>query len=267
MFKLIKNTALVGLCCLAWSGAHAAISSSEEDAIRKILQCVEKIDDTLVISGCDLQVTNGLNNTQLTNGLGNLIIGYNSDASLDNERTGSHNLIVGENHSYRLSGSLITGAGNFALGQSVVVAGSNNKATGFRSVILGGVGHEANGWFSSILGGTGATTGNNARWSTVAGGQFNTANGFWSSVTGGHNNQANGDLSTITGGEDNRAEGPSSTIVGGKNNITGSDGRAAALLGGRDNQANGEASTIGGGQNRSVSGLDDYRAGYFFAGE
>ncbi|MCP3919120.1 MAG: hypothetical protein GY711_26555 [bacterium] len=63
---------------------------------------------TLRISNVNVQIVNGvgatngvpdLPNQTVTNGLGNLIVGYNELGNPDgDERTGSHNLIVGARH-------------------------------------------------------------------------------------------------------------------------------------------------------------------------
>lgn len=47
----------------------------------------------------NLQVINGEGATADTaNGLGNLIVGYNEDTDVPSDRSGSHNLVVGEDH-------------------------------------------------------------------------------------------------------------------------------------------------------------------------
>jgi len=52
-------------------------------------------DQTLLISGVNLQVVNGTGSTSAVNGLGNFIVGYNESDSLTTERGGSHNLVMG----------------------------------------------------------------------------------------------------------------------------------------------------------------------------
>src|SRR4029453_13096922 len=60
----------------------------------------------VVISGANLRIVNGLGATDTTNGVGNLIVGYNElrqpgacvPPPCINERTGSHNVVVGLAH-------------------------------------------------------------------------------------------------------------------------------------------------------------------------
>src|SRR5262245_48136418 len=52
----------------------------------------------VVITGANLRIVNGLGSTETTNGLGNLIIGYNelrNDPGSADVRTGSHNIVTG----------------------------------------------------------------------------------------------------------------------------------------------------------------------------
>ena len=58
---------------------------------------------TALFSGVNVQVVNGAGTTDTTNGLGNLIVGYNATPAglLDGMRDGSHNIIIGDGHEYR----------------------------------------------------------------------------------------------------------------------------------------------------------------------
>src|SRR4029434_14516 len=70
----------------------------------------------LVITGANLRIVNGLGTTDTTNGLGNLIVGYNElrnniccpPLPPDN-RTGSHNIVVGKQHNFSSFGGLVVG--------------------------------------------------------------------------------------------------------------------------------------------------------------
>src|SRR5262249_16965477 len=86
--------------------------SSEYRAIRKRLAALEyKLQyvsggpNEVVITGANLRIVNGLGSTETTNGLGNLIVGYNEErvppgctphgpAICEDIRTGSHNVVV-----------------------------------------------------------------------------------------------------------------------------------------------------------------------------
>ena len=269
---------------------------------------------TLLIEGLNVQIVNGLGATNgyapdpssvdpgltATNGLGNLIVGYNEmrQFGFDNDRTGSHSLIVGREHNYTRFGSLgagqrstLTGAysavsggqdntasgdyasvgggvQNFAIGQSAAVAGAAYScAIGMFSTVSGGAYNVASGSYSSVGGGeknvaSGAS-------STVSGGSFNEASGTVSAVAGGLASEAAGFASSVSGGEDNLASGSSSTVSAGQSNVAGPDGLGnlgeyAAVAGGRENRAHGNWSVVGGGYQREATGAYDWVAGTLF---
>ena len=66
----------------------------------------------LVVQGCNLHILNGMGSTSTKNGKGNLIIGYNEEESAARERDGSHNLVVGPEHSYSSYGGFVAGYQN-----------------------------------------------------------------------------------------------------------------------------------------------------------
>lgn len=106
-----------------------------------------------------------------SNGLGNLIIGYDErrpsavtflgvpepECSIGghkdraaceggegswalNHKTGSHNLVIGREHNYSRRGGLVAGVRNSITGfETVILGGSNNRAAGSQSAILGGI--------------------------------------------------------------------------------------------------------------------------------
>jgi hypothetical protein len=103
----------LGLFSLPLPSSTAQEESAEYRGMRKRLaaleyklQHVEDGADEVVITGANLRIVNGLGDTATTNGLGNLIMGYNEsrqefpDCSPTNPfcidtRTGSHNLVLG----------------------------------------------------------------------------------------------------------------------------------------------------------------------------
>ncbi|MEM7230626.1 MAG: SUMF1/EgtB/PvdO family nonheme iron enzyme [Planctomycetota bacterium] len=96
--------------------------------------------DTLRISGVNVQIVNGTNRTGASTGRGNLIVGYNElREGGDNDRRGSHNIVVGESNNY--------------VGYGGIVAGVNNEIRGRASTITGGAYNLAGGDLSSISGG------------------------------------------------------------------------------------------------------------------
>ena len=137
----------------------------------------------LIFHGANVHVESGSGVTVDKTGLGNLVVGYDSNsdlttgvpnacfdstATIDGARTGSHNFIVGDCHEFTASGGL--------------AAGFNNKVTAIFSSVNGGENNTASG-----------------RGSSVSGGGFNAASGSLSGVSGGENNTASGGFSSILG--------------------------------------------------------------------
>ena len=119
---------------------------------------VDDTSDTLTFSGANLYVNNGAGATASTNGYGNLVIGYNEDIYGPFARTGSHNLVVGPEHSWTSYGGLIAGYNNTVTGAySSVSGGYDNTASGNYSSVSGGIYNTASGYFSSVSGGNART--------------------------------------------------------------------------------------------------------------
>lgn len=117
---------------------------------------------TVRFTDVNVQIVDGSGNTfGDVNGRGNLIVGYNEN--LSDTRTGSHNLVVGDRHSYSSYGGL--------------VAGTNNTISGEWSSVSGGAGNTASGLYSSVSGGGVNTAGGDA--SSVSGGVSGSAPGTW----------------------------------------------------------------------------------------
>jgi|RhiMetdeSRZDD1v2_1073273.scaffolds.fasta_scaffold281263_1 hypothetical protein len=83
-------------------------------------------------SGQATNIINGLEATDTTNGLGNLIVGYNELRPLsDNVRTGSHNVVVGRQNNFSSFGGLVAGAFNEISGEFAAISGGRfNSAIG-----------------------------------------------------------------------------------------------------------------------------------------
>ncbi len=196
------------------------------------------VDDTahtVNISGANLQVTNGLDanpdnwlGQESTNGLGNLIIGYNELTGINNThiRTGSHNLVIGPDHSYSGYGNIIGGLSNTVNGKYSACIGSyeSHLDWGLTNVILGGRDSHMSGTDGSVLIGGEAnslgTDSTESRYSVVMGGRFNHIEaGYANVISGGISNktQLDQDNRTILGGVGNtQLGGYGSTIVGGR---------------------------------------------------
>jgi len=145
---------------------------------------------TVLFTGVNVQVENGSGSESTSNGLGNLIVGYN-DNSQGLARTGSHNLVVGDDNGWSSHGGL--------------VAGENNQITAP---------------FASVSGGSRNTA--NAADASVSGGFHNAAIGASASVSGGSQNTASGASAAVSGGALNIASGSGSSILGGFNETIGS---------------------------------------------
>jgi hypothetical protein len=171
----------------------------------------------VIFEGVNVHIRSGYGSTEppvpdQTNGLGNFIIGYNElstgTGSIPDERTGSHNLVIGGAHTYSSWGGL--------------VAGHNNRITGEVATVTGGLDNWADGDVSVISGGKENRTGPGTHYAyanTVCGGTGNESIGLASTVCGGIENTASGPQSTVSGGGNNTAEGGASSVSGGQFNV------------------------------------------------
>lgn len=170
---------------------------------------------TARFSGVNVQVVNGEGTTPTRNGVGNLIIGYNELPGLAqfcslgeyntnyttcvsnggtwaaNQRSGSHNLILGNRNGYTGFGGLVAGFNNIVNGiYASVSGGSANIASGDTAAVSGGLFNKASGGQA-----------------VVSGGESNTASGLRASVSGGNANTASGNGASVSGGTNRSATG------------------------------------------------------------
>ena len=190
------------------------------DAYIEKLQAYIEVDETsrptqptVRIVAANLQIVNGSNSTLLSNATGNLIIGYNEAESFaldtcsngawlteenctSNDfawgqfiRDGSHNVVIGPNHSYSRAGGLVLGFANVVNRDSASVsAGRLNSAAGSFSSISGGYLNRTPALVASIAGGANNfATGIGA---VASGGSANTASGNYATISGGNNKSA-----------------------------------------------------------------------------
>ncbi|MGA2225030.1 MAG: hypothetical protein ABSH41_11365 [Syntrophobacteraceae bacterium] len=162
----------------------------------------------VIFSGANVHIESGAgatnDNGSLT-GLGNLVIGYNEMVfNTSALRGGSHNLIVGPEHTYTSYGGL--------------VAGWYNAVTAAFTSVSGGEQNIASGGAASVCGGSGNLA--NGNYSSVSGGVSNTASGLYGSVSGGAGNIAYGMYGSVSGGAANTAVGEYASVSGGQNNAT-----------------------------------------------
>jgi hypothetical protein len=212
--------------------------------------------DEVVITGANLRLVNGLGATATTNGLGNLIVGYNEprlpvpelDFLPSDNRTGSHNIVVGEFHNFTSFGGLVVGQLNEISGEFASVGGGlANTASGRSASVSGGLGNTASGEVAA-----------------VSGGLANTASGEFASVSGGSTNIASNNLTWVSGGIGNTASGTNgASVSGGRFNTASGDG--SSVSGGNSNTASGSFSSVSGGSNRSAPGEFNWAAGPLFA--
>jgi trimeric autotransporter adhesin len=229
---------LVGLGLLTWALPSVTAQDSEKGlahrvaALETLLKPFSRKGNEVVITGANLRIVNGLGATDTTNGLGNLIVGYNEprqDPSIPPDvRTGSHNVVVGIGNNFSRFGGLVVGGSNEISGEfAAVLAGIFNTASGVGSSVSGGNTNTASAFSAS-----------------VSGGGQNVASGQLSSVSGGSANTASEFFASVSGGEQNLASGNSSSVSGGRRNIASS--RDASVSGGLDRRAEGEFDWVAG---------------------
>ena len=200
--------------------------------------------DDVVFTGCNVHVRNGQGSTPSSNSVGNLIIGYNESGEGSPARGGSHNVVIGPEHSYSSYGGLVAGFRNTVSGvYASVSGGSDNTAGNYAASVSGGWYNEASGVFAS-----------------VSGGRANEVSSNFGSVSGGFDNTASGVAASVSGGSGNEASGKSASVSGGFRNQAGGD-FASSVSGGEGNAASGTYASVSGGHNRTASGQYDWRAG------
>jgi hypothetical protein len=198
---------LLVLAVLSWG--LPAVTAQEEEAskkgekklaqrvaaLEKLLKHFSGEKNEIFITGANLHIVNGLGQTDCfdeeegdfipdcPNGLGNLIVGYNElrsrapfcdpeVISCEDLRTGSPNVVVGEQHNFSRFWGFVVGLMNELSGDFAAVSGGmQNTASGFGAVASGGGGNTARGEFAA----------------SVSGGQVNTASSTLATVSGGRN--------------------------------------------------------------------------------
>jgi len=93
---------------------------------------------TVQFSAVNGQIVSGSGATNATvNGMGNLVIGYDENPTAKSQ-TGSHDLILGRNHSFTGYAQLLDGFQDTASGNYSTVLGNGNTASGSYSTVTGG---------------------------------------------------------------------------------------------------------------------------------
>jgi hypothetical protein len=202
------SAAAGGIACLALLGL-TGLGGSTHQELKEFLDhfSVEMLEDgqgglvkTFRLTGVNLQLVNGLGATNgyppdptsndplvtQTNGLGNLIVGYNEfkASMLPNDRTGSHNVVAGTRLDFSSYGGLVVGDYNAISGPYASVSGGNaNRASAIYSSVSGGFNGRAEGEWAAISGGHACTA--SGEYASVSGGRLNVASGNYASVSGG----------------------------------------------------------------------------------
>lgn len=215
-------------------------------ALEDLLAHVSREGDDLYVTGANLHVVNGAGATDATNGLGNVIVGYNEGRESPedrDDRSGSHMLVVGKRLNYSAYGGIVTGYQNEVSGAfASTIAGRGNRAIGPMAAVVGGEENHAIGEMD-----------------VATGGISNRATGGLSAAIRGQGNWAEGFLSTVLGGDGNNAQGWAASNAGGRDNIA--SGAYSVVGGGRSNTAAGEASSVSGGFARTAERHHNWRAG------
>ena len=226
----------------------------DRDELLARLLCTTGSDaENFTFTNCNVHIVNGLGATYTRNGRGNLIVGYNADPIggptvynryapdgynpdgplSQNNREGSHNVVIGDGHLYASYGGLVAGKQNILNGEyASITGGSGNRADADRSSITGGGRNFTDGPGSTISGGDQNYTGLNGVAASILGGWSNRATDLQTAVSGGMENAATGYWSSVSGGQNNMAIGDYTAIGGGTGCII--DSRFAWAVGGRD---------------------------------
>ena len=199
-------TAVQGNHALAL-GPFVSVDSAAENGLK---------GPNIVISGANVHIESGSGNTNDSTGLGNLVIGYDEDSlgasTIDPNRTGSHNLVVGPDHEFTASGGAVLGFGNFISSNEASITGGDCNAAGGTAFPAG-----LSNCFNA-----------NPGINSVSGGEQNTSNGTGSSVSGGNQNTASGSDASVSGGELNAATNGVSSVSGASQTARAARMRASA---------------------------------------
>jgi hypothetical protein len=107
------------------------------------------------IAGVNVQLINGSGQTDVANGVGNLIVGYNEDPNMGLNDSGSHNVLVGMGHGHLSHSGLAVGSGHHLRAPgAAAVGGEGSEARGAYSALIGGADNTTYGDHAVVLGGS-----------------------------------------------------------------------------------------------------------------
>lgn len=139
----------------------------------------------IVFRGANVQIKSATGEDDTT-GTGNLIVGWNDNPSslTTGYRSGSNNLVSGDNQTFTSYGCFLAGGYNTATASLASVSGGfGNTASNSEATVSGGANNVASGWLS-----------------VVSGGNSNDASGMNAAVSGGMANYASADSATVSAG-------------------------------------------------------------------
>lgn len=267
---LVQQTAVNSVQVNQISSLQATVQKQHIDNVARNSQVagladklfhVSRVGSSLFISGANLHIVNGMNETDTTNGLGNLIVGYNESRGIGDVRSGSHNVLLGSFLNFSSYGGIAAGFHNSVSGPYASVSGGQyNAALGFAASVSGGQSNTAQGFGASVSGGQfNMASGSGA---SVSGGTSNTASGAFASVSGGRHNKASGESAAVSGGGSNTASGGVASVTGGF--VNKASGQTATVGGGLYNTASGSSASVSGGYYRAALDPYDWRSGSLF---
>ena len=238
-----------------------AVEADLETATQKLASVSLEVingNQTVRFTGVNLQVVNGLGNTDSANGTGNLIVGYDESETSGAFRctlgTNPNNgTIVTDQNTCISAGGLWTNTG-FKSGSHYLVAGSENNYSRWGALIVG-FRNTSNYNYASVSGGHNNTSGGSH--TSVSGGQSNIASSKYTSISGGFENTASQQYASVSGGTENVASGFYASVNGGRKNIA-SGGSTSICGGGGELASDGNVavrsySSILGGQSQTTS--------------
>jgi hypothetical protein len=233
----------------------SALAASQQAALAEVRQsnsvmltrltCVTKSTATdFIFDGCNVHIQNGAGSTGSLNSLGNLIIGYNKNQV--SQRSGSHNLIVGDLHEYTSYGGVVTGTENtLSAPNSTIMSSVDSSSTGTGGAAIIGADRGTTQGNAVLLGGSQNFASANAHFAVAVGGNQNQVLSGEAVVMAGTLNVASGGSSVACGGSENTASGNGSVACGGTGNK--GIGSSAVALGGHHVSASADSSVITGG--------------------
>ena len=109
----------------------------------------------VVFKGCNLQVKSKTSESTI-DGTGNLIVGWDDNPSTtpSGYRSGSNNLVCGDNQTFTSIGCFLAGGNNTASAEQAAVSGGfANTASNSGATVSGGANNVASGYLSVVSGG------------------------------------------------------------------------------------------------------------------